>query len=446
MRVPVKTPCTAAILAAVLMQLAAPRVGAAQDGNGEAEKARRRAAAVARADSIRATLVQPPPDRGFTTDDLVRVPFRLFGAALTVAALPPLALYALVKETGVDRKVADAYEALEAVDLHVSPDFIGSRSWPALVVRWDGLDPFFVEGGASLRGYTLARAGLSFGDTLRGAEVAGTHHVMKELHTWGAGMDAPYEARSDYAHTRRVVEAGLWTPLADHVRLRLDAGWEEDDVDRGFDDARPDLQDQPFRDELFGVTEETSYWRGGGELDVDWSRAETLQLTGFRAVGRYDVFRGAGDTDSDFHRATADARLYVPLTGRHLVAARVLAQDHLAEEGGGVPFHRLAMLGDDDGLRGYTSRRFRERALAAASLEWRYEVWFHPGDAQYRIDGFVFVDRGGVGPSLDDIEAFETTPGLGLRFVQGGITWVETYVAWGGDKSPRFDIELGATF
>ncbi|MBW3535359.1 MAG: hypothetical protein KY453_09115, partial [Gemmatimonadetes bacterium] len=87
-----------------------------------------------------------------------------------------------------------------------------------------------------------------------------------------------------------------------------------------------------------------------------------------------------------------------------------------------------------------------ENAMLAATLEWRYEVWFHPGDAHLRAEGFAFVDHGGVGPTLDRVDTFETTPGLGLRFIDRGVSLVEVYAAWGGDRSPRFDIELGATF
>lgn len=449
MRVSVIRSSAAAVLAAVVVQLFAAGPGAAplraQDGDRTAED-RARAEAVARADSIRATLVQPPGERGFGTDDLVRVPFRLLGAALTMAALPPLAAYALVTETGLDRVVTTARARLHAADVDARPDFIGSRSWPALVVRYDGVSPFFVEGGVSLRGYTLARAGLELGDTLRGGGLAATHHRLRELHTWGIGMDAPYETRSDYARTRRMLEVGAWTALAPSMRLRLDGGWEEDEVARGSDESRRDLQNAPFAGELFGVAEETSYWRGGAALELDRTRARALQLVGYRVLGRYDVLRGAGQTDSDFQRVQADARMYLPFTGRHLLAARLLAEDHLAEGGQGVPFYRLAMLGDDDGLRGYTSRRFRDRALLAAMIEWRYEIWFHPGDEQYRLEGFAFVDHGGVGPSLSEVEAFETTPGLGIRFIDRGLSRVEVYAAWGGDKAPRFDLELGASF
>ncbi|MBW3535771.1 MAG: hypothetical protein KY453_11250, partial [Gemmatimonadetes bacterium] len=178
---------------------------AAQDSGGGGEDDAR-AAAIARGDSIRATLVQPPGDRGVTIQDVVRLPFRALGAAITVAALPPLALYALIDEMGLDESVPRIDRALRDARVRVRPDFIGSRSWPALVVRYEGLDPFFVEGGVSLRAYTLARAGLAFGDTLLGAELAGTHHRMREVHAWGVGMDTP-DDRFDYARTRRLGEA-----------------------------------------------------------------------------------------------------------------------------------------------------------------------------------------------------------------------------------------------
>lgn len=79
--------------------------------------------------------------------------------------------------------------------------------------------------------------------------------------------------------------------------------------------------------------------------------------------------------------------------------------------------------------------------------EWRYQVWWHPGDPIYRLDGFAFVDHGAVGSSLGSIrrEDFLTTPGLGIRFVNRGIGKLETYVAFGGDEN-RVGLTLGTSF
>ena len=129
------------------------------------------------------------------------------------------------------------------------------------------------------------------------------------------------------------------------------------------------------------------------------------------------------------------------------MALRVLAEDRVGEQGRGVPFFHLARLGGDDGLRGYQSSRFQDQALLAGQLEWRYEAYWHPGYPNSRVEGFAFVDYGGVGPSLGSLhhEDFRTTPGMGLRYIEEGRSVGEVYFGFGGDDM-RFGFEIGRTF
>ena len=89
----------------------------------------------------------------------------------------------------------------------------------------------------------------------------------------------------------------------------------------------------------------------------------------------------------------------------------------------------MPALGSEDGLRGFRSWRFRDRAMAAVMAEWRYRVWYHPGDPTWRLDAAVFADHGAVAPSLRELADFQTTPGAGLRLIKAGYT-----VVGGGDS------------
>jgi hypothetical protein len=91
---------------------------------------------------------------------------------------------------------------------------------------------------------------------------------------------------------------------------------------------------------------------------------------------------------------------------------------------------------------------FRDSALAAGTAEWRYRVWYHPGDLIYRLDAMAFVDHGMVAPSLRDVtwRDAETTPGIGLRFVKDGLGLAEGFAAWGGEQGMRWGFQLGSTF
>jgi hypothetical protein len=125
-----------------------------------------------------------------------------------------------------------------------------------------------------------------------------------------------------------------------------------------------------------------------------------------------------------------------------------MATEVFREEGDGVPLYLLPRLGSTEGLRGFRGWRFRDRAVLTAMAEWRYQVWWHPGDPQYRVDAFLFADHGAVGSSLDAIERgdFVTTPGIGLRFLDRGIAKLETFVAFNGDDRIKGGVKMRASF
>jgi hypothetical protein len=315
------------------------------------------------------------------------------------------------------------------------------------VVRYDGAAPLFVEGGYSLRGYTLLRGGIALGDTLRGLELAGGRQDMKQLHFWGIGPDSDPLDRSDYQLVRSDAAASLWFPLAPRMRVRVGGGVEQDEVGRGRDDKRPDLQNV-FPGPRF-ATGRDRFARGAADLDLDFTRlAAGDQLSGARLLGGWNLYRGIDDTEARFQTGRAELRLFAPVSTRHALALRGMVAETFGEEGGAVPFYHLHALGDDDGLRGFRSWRFRDQALAAGTAEWRYRIWYHPGDLIYRLDAMAFVDHGMVAPSLDELSwsGAETTPGIGLRFVKDGFGEAEAFVAFGGEQRARWGFQLGSTF
>lgn len=118
--------------------------------------------------------------------------------------------------------------------------------------------------------------------------------------------------------------------------------------------------------------------------------------------------RSARQLWSDFSYGTArlDARGYRSLTGEHVIAShlQVLAVD------GAAPFDQLALVGGSDIMRGYARGRFRDRALAAAQLEYRSAYW-------HRLGGVVFMGAGASAPRLDGFADARLLPtyGAGLR-------------------------------
>lgn len=450
--------CRPSMLQLVLaLLLALPwGVQAQQNGNGTAPRPTADGVeapdslelALARADSMRAQLVQPPGSYGgVRTMDVIRVPFQLFGATLTLGLAGVAAVYGVADEVLIEPalKVRDA---LAEVDVEASVGTLGNRSYPAVVLRYQGFAPFYAEAGYSLRQYQHFAAGYEAGDSTRGGRAAATYQRLRAPHFYGVGPDSRYEDRADYAHDL-LEAAGLfwWAPADGPLTLSAGGGWERNEIGRGWDDHRTDLQDRPFAGTLVGLEEPTEFVRLQAGADLDRTFVEHLQTRGARLLGELVHYQGVGGTPSSFLQAAADARLFFPVNPRQLVAMRVMAEETLGEGEDGVPFTHLARLGDDDGLRGHTSRRFRDRALLAGQLEWRYEAYWHPGFSDRRVEGFAFLDAGMVAPSLADmaLSEFRATPGLGIRWIEGGRSRVEGYVAFGGGRA-RLDLELGRTF
>jgi hypothetical protein len=425
-------------------------VALAAQSNGSTQDAADEAAAIAHADSARAALVQPPGTKPSGAARLVRMPFRAFGATIGVVAGVGYGAYKLLDNLGVIEAGRLINRDLESWDVKVRPRSIGNRSSVAAGVRWRGSGtPLFLEGAYSIRGYQLARGGIQAGDTLTGLELAAGHRKMTQIHFWGTGSDAALADESDYGWTRRDLSGSAWAGLVPHLRVGVEGGVEEDTGERGNDVLKPDVVDQ-FADALpFGALGTDRFAHAGASLDVDFTsvKSRTEQLHGVRLIGSWSGYRGFDETDAEFHIGSVDVMGYLPVSRQHAFALRGLAHDVFGEEGFGVPLYYLPRLGSTEGLRGQKGWRYRDRSVIATMAEWRYQVWWHPGDPNYRVDAFVFADRAAVGPSLSAIhwEDFKTTPGVGVRFMDHGVGRVEAYLAFRGDK-PRAGLKLGASF
>jgi hypothetical protein len=261
------------------------------------------------------------------------------------------------------------------------------------------------------------------------------------------GPDSDPLDRSDYQLVRSEATLAAWFPIVPRMRVRVGGGLEQNDIDRGKDDKRPDVQDV-FPGPRF-ATGRDRFVRGTGDLDFDFTRlAPGDQLAGARVLGGWSLYQGIDDTDGRFQTGRAELRLFAPVSTRHALALRGMVAETFGEDEQPVPFYHLHALGDDDGLRGFRSWRFRDRALASGTAEWRYRVWYHPGDLIYRLDAMLFVDHGMVAPSLEDLtlREAETSPGFGLRFVKNGLGMAEMFGAWGGEQGVRWGLQLGSTF
>jgi hypothetical protein len=110
----------------------------------------------------------------------------------------------------------------------------------------------------------------------------------------------------------------------------------------------------------------------------------------------------------NFTRARTEASAYRTLfSGNDILAIRIWSQ-HIT---GNAPYEELSKIGDSWTGRGYKADRFLDKAMALASVEYRFPVFL-------RIGGVVFSDAGRVWPSLSrfGFRGWHADGGLGLRY------------------------------
>jgi len=112
-------------------------------------------------------------------------------------------------------------------------------------------------------------------------------------------------------------------------------------------------------------------------------------------------------SDWDYRKYRIEASGYLPIFRKHVLAGRLWIQS----VSGDAPYFELSKVGDSWTGRGYKSGRFLDRAMALASLEYRFPLF-------RKLGGVAFTDAGRVSPDLGGIRLAGWHPdwGLGLRY------------------------------
>jgi hypothetical protein len=178
------------------------------------------------------------------------------------------------------------------------------------------------------------------------------------------------------AGARGMGEARVAGPLA--VRLSSEVGW------RAIDPATEPV------DAVVGFGEERSRSVHQLELVLDTrDRPSRSEPPGPRATGlALSAFAGAA-TGPAHGRFGGEARAQLPLgTTQRILLLRALAEG-VSGPLGEIPFVDLPQLGGAELLRGYPADRFRDRAMALTSAEYRF-------DLSDSLGAFLFADAGRV--------------------------------------------------
>lgn len=120
---------------------------------------------------------------------------------------------------------------------------------------------------------------------------------------------------------------------------------------------------------------------------------------------------GIGNNALNFSNLLIENRWYIPIRKSEVLAMQLLGQF----VGGEVPFNQMAMMGGESLMRGYYLGRYRDRAMVAGQVEYR---WL-PFPFSKRWGGAAFLGLGQVAPEVSELQLSRLLPagGVGLRFL-----------------------------
>jgi hypothetical protein len=401
------------------------------------------------ADSIRDTLQRPPAKPPFDAVDAVALPFKIIILPLRLLGLGFAELAGFVVKP--DPKPIPIVETLKAAGVRGGFGTIGPRSGVSVRLGYEGLRPFFVEGAFSIRLSQRYRAGFLWqGSNGRTLEAAATFWRNAQPYFYGIGLDTREDERVNFLWDQWTISlTGSARRPVDRAATLVVSGklaWEDNSIGRGKSKKVPTIQDDPRSSQLYGVNERVKYVRVGGSVGLDLTYTRGLQPRGLYIEAGYEYFGGIDETDSDFGRASANLFGYMPLNPRQQLAFRLTMESNTSLGGEGVPFYYLATVGSEQGGRAYHQLRFRDQAMAAFMLEWRWEIWRELHERS-RVEAFVFYDSGSIAPRVFEIQlkGMRRSIGFGwsLSTLQGGA--LVNYIAF-GNEGFRLRVSFGTAF
>lgn len=257
---------------------------------------------------------------------------------------------------------------------------------------------------------------------------------------YGIGRDTTEAGSSAYRWRGLSSDAVLQWQLSRTVGLAARASWLESRIGvRLGGSERPVDQLFPLGD-LPGYEREPRYVAVGAAAAFDHRDRPHTPSRGWFVGAAAWRFEAAG-TRFDFTRLTVDTRGFVQPNGAGgTLAVRAVLSSDRAAAGAQVPFFLMQALGGGETLRGYSGQRWRDRAVAHGSLEYRLRL-------QSWLEVAPFMDAGTVAPAVSRLDFRRTllSAGLGARVlwdhaVIGRLDW-----AW-SESGQRLTISTGPAF
>jgi hypothetical protein len=317
----------------------------------------------------------------------------------------------------VERTIARAGRALMGPPTGFYP-WLGSVYSGGLFAVGPGYRHPFGGGGVldaqaaiSLRGYTLLRTTVQAppiaGQRLRLA-FSGEAIDAKQVGFYGIGNNTVESSRVEFRYQPRT--AGARLTFAPVKTLDLGGGVAYMDISLGDSGPGPNYVVSQVHAAV-DWRDTPGYSRRGGYYRVDWSN--------------YDQQNGVGLLN--FSQFQADVRQLIPiLRANWVIALRATTSLTYTHGDNTVPFFLTPHLGGGSDLRGYRSRRFRDRNRLLLSAEYRWTP-------SHFADMAVFHDMGKVAATSDDLNLSDLhhATGIGIRFHTPSATFLRIEAARG---------------
>lgn len=202
---------------------------------------------------------------------------------------------------------------------------------------------------------------------------------------YGFGDRAPASAEESY--TPRGMLGSLLVQRQVRGPLYLESGYQLQDMRIEASDSTGALRTSAVRGARGG---RVGQLQGGALWDSRDDVFAPYRGSYVEAIG--SVAAAATGSDFAFRRFVVDARHFVPLGGRRILALQIAGE----LTGGDAPFDQVSLVGSSNYLRGYATGRFRDRDLLSAQAEYRAHLWRRIGWAAFAGAGTIAPRVGGL--------------------------------------------------
>ncbi len=134
-------------------------------------------------------------------------------------------------------------------------------------------------------------------------------------------------------------------------------------------------------------------------------------------------------------------KLREQIFSRKVVAMQIHFARSFELEGNNAPFYALNDLGNNTPLRGYGGTRFKDLAVAAISMEYRFPL-------MRLVDGVIFNEYGNTGSSLAEIDylASKNSWGFGVRVRRPDIFLFRAQLGFHGAQGAVLNLSINSAY